>query len=49
MVLLKLSASGTHEYRILTPNENLYKLYDDSNLRVDPDDDGLEDDDLYES
>lgn len=45
MVMLSLGVDQTNMYRILVPNEALYKLYDDPSSPVDPDDDdGLYDD-----
>ena len=43
--MLSLSVENHTWYRIVQPNENLYKMYDDVNIKLDPDDDDLYDDD----
>ena len=48
MVMLSLSVENHDWYRIVQPNENLYKMYDDINIKLDPDDDDLYDDEDLE-
>ena len=54
MVMLSLGVDQPNMYRILVPNENLYKMYDDPHLRAILDEEDLyeddeDEDDLYES